>query len=50
MLQCVKARRSQQMKNMTHCIKKASLPEVNQFTGNCFRVVHIAFKIYVLKL
>ena len=26
-------------------IVKASLPEVNQFTGNCFRVVRIVLKI-----
>ena len=29
---------------------KASLPEVNQFTGNCFRVVRIVLKITFLKL
>ena len=26
-------------------IVKASLPEVNQFTGNCFRMVRIVLKI-----
>ena len=31
-------------------IVKASLPEVNQFTGNCFRVVRIVLKITFLKL
>ena len=29
---------------------KASLPEVNQFTGNCFRVVRIVLKITFLGL
>ena len=29
---------------------KASLPEVNKFTGNCFRVVRIVLKITFLKL
>ena len=28
-------------------IVKASLPEVNQFTGNCFRVVRIVLKIKI---
>ena len=28
----------------------ASLPEVNQFTGNCFRVVRIVLKITFLEL
>ena len=27
----------------------ASLPEVNQFTGNCFRVVRIVLKITFLE-
>ena len=31
-------------------IVKASLPEVNQFTGNCFRVVRIVLKITFLWL
>ena len=31
-------------------IVKASLPEVNQFTGNCFRVVRIVLKITFLGL
>ena len=31
-------------------IVKASLPEVNQFTGNCFRVVRIVLKITFLRL
>ena len=31
-------------------IVKASLPEVNQFTGNCFRVVCIVLKITFLEL
>ena len=31
-------------------IVKASLPEVNQFTGNCFRMVRIVLKITFLKL
>ena len=50
MLQCVKVRRSQQMKNMTHWIMKASVPEGNQFNGNCFRMVHTAFKIYLIEI
>ena len=50
MLQCVKVRRSQQMKNMTHWIMKASVPEGNQFNGNCFRMVHTAFKIYLFEI
>ena len=50
MLQCVKARRSQQMKNMTHWIMKASVPEDNQFNGNCFRMVHTPFKIYSFEI
>ena len=29
---------------------KANLPEVNQFTGNCFRVVRTVLKITFLKL
>ena len=31
-------------------IVKASLPEVNQFTGNCFRMVRIVLKITFLGL
>ena len=31
-------------------IVKASLPEVNQFTGNCFRMLCIVLKITCLKL
>ena len=31
-------------------IVKASLPEVNKFTGNCFRVVRIILKMTFLKL
>ena len=31
-------------------ILKASLPEVNQFTGNCFRMVRIVLKITFLGL
>ena len=27
-----------------------NLPEVNQFTGNCFRMVRIVLKIFFLKL